>query len=124
MSGVTGISSAVLGAAIPSEVRSQGSGAVKGYQAALEFESMLLKQMLTEALPESANGGGLLGEGEGEEGGGSAMSADPSLTSLPETVAESVIGAGGLGLARQMYTSFETGSGTTTAAAATKGATA
>jgi hypothetical protein len=31
------------------------------------------------------------------------------MTTLPETVAESVVGAGGLGLAKQMYTSFEGG---------------
>ena len=108
MSGVTGISSAVLGAAIPSDVRSQGSGAVKGYQAALEFESMLLKQMLTEALPENPAGTGGEGEG-GESGEGGSTSFDPSPTSLPEQVTESIVSAGGLGLARQMYSNFEGG---------------
>jgi hypothetical protein len=107
MSEVSGVSASILHAAIPTDVRSEGAGAVKGYRAALQFESMLLKQMLTEALPESPSGGGVLGEGEGEEG--SAMTADPTMTTLPETVAESVIGAGGLGLAKQMYTSFEGG---------------
>jgi hypothetical protein len=105
------ISASVLKAAIPADVRSEGAGAVNGYRAALQFESMLLKQMLTEALPETPGGTGVgagLG-GEGEEEGGTAMSADPSLTSLPETVAESVVGAGGLGLAKEMYTSFEGG---------------
>jgi hypothetical protein len=108
------IPASIMHAAIPTDVSSEGAGAVKGYQAALQFESMLLKQMLTEALPESPNGGGLMGEEEGE--GGNAMTADPTMTTLPETVAESVVGAGGLGLAKQMYTSFEGG-------AATKGAT-
>jgi len=107
MSEVSGIPASIMHAAIPTDVRSEGVGAVKGYRAALQFESMLLKQMLTEALPESANGGGLLGEEEGEEG--NAMTADPTMTTLPETVAESVVGAGGLGLAKQMYTSFEGG---------------
>jgi len=102
------VSAAIMRAAIPADVRSEGAGAVKGYRAALQFESMLLKEMLTEALPESPGGGGL-GGGEGEEEGGGAMTADPSLTTLPETVAESVVGAGGLGLAKQMYTSFEGG---------------
>jgi hypothetical protein len=104
------ISASIMHAAIPTDVRSEGAGAVKGYRAALQFESMLLKQMLTEALPESPNGGGLIGEEEGEEG--NAMTADPTMTTLPETVAESVVGAGGLGLAKQMYTSFEGGSAT------------
>jgi len=102
------VSAAIMHAAVPADVRSEGQGAVQGYRAALQFESMLLKQMLTEALPESQNGGGLLGEEEEGEGG-DAMTADPTMTTLPETVAESVVGAGGLGLAKQMYTSFEGG---------------
>src|ERR1700761_2838556 len=104
------VPASVMDAAVPPDVRSEGAGAVQGYRAALQFESMLLKQMLTEALPESQNGGGLLGEEEGE--GGDAMTADPTMTTLPETVAESVVGAGGLGLAKQMYTSFEGGTAT------------
>ncbi|HEY0280317.1 MAG TPA: hypothetical protein VGC32_18785 [Solirubrobacterales bacterium] len=112
MSEVAGVSAPIMHAAIPTDVRSEGAGAVKGYRAALQFESMLLKQMLTEALPESPNGGGLLGEGEEEGEGGTAMMADPTMTTLPETVAESVVGAGGLGLAKQMYTSFEGGAAT------------
>lgn len=99
------VSAAIMHAAVPADVRSEGAGAVKGYRAALQFESMLLKEMLTEALPESPAGAGLGGESEEEEG--SAMTADPTTTTLPETVAESVVGAGGLGLAKQMYTSFE-----------------
>lgn len=105
MSEVSGVPASIMRAAIPTDVRSEGAGAVKGYRAALQFESMLLKEMLTQALPESPAGAGLGGESEEEEG--SAMTADPTTTTLPETVAESVIGAGGLGLAKQMYTSFE-----------------
>jgi hypothetical protein len=101
------VSAAIMKAAVPADVRSEGAGAVQGYRAALQFESMLLKQMLDEALPESPSGAAGLGREEGEGEGGGAMTADPTLTTLPETVAESVIGAGGLGLAKQMYTSFE-----------------
>jgi hypothetical protein len=103
------VSASIMQAAVPADVRSEGAGAVKGYRAALQFESMLLKEMLTEALPESPGGAGLGGEGEGEGEEGSAMTAAPTMTTLPETVAESVVGAGGLGLAKQMYTSFEGG---------------
>jgi hypothetical protein len=102
------VSAAIMHAAVPADVRSEGQGAVQGYRAALQFESMLLKEMLTEALPESPAGAGLGAEGEGGEEG-SAMTADPTLSTLSETVAESVVGAGGLGLAKQMYTSFEGG---------------
>jgi hypothetical protein len=110
MSEVSGISAAVMGAAIPADVRAEGSGAVKGYRAALEFESMLLKQMLTEALPENPAGTTAGGEGEGEAGGeGGSTSFAPTLTDLPETVTESILSAGGLGLAKQMYSNFEGG---------------
>jgi len=103
MSGETSaISAAAARAIVPTEIRKQGTEAVDGYRAALQFEGMLLKQMLTEALPESATGAG---SEEGEEGG--AFSYNPQTTSLPETVTEAVVGAGGLGLAKSMYTSFE-----------------
>jgi hypothetical protein len=106
MSDVTGISAAVAGATVPKAIRDEGADAVKAFRTALSFESMLLKEMLSEALPESPTGSS---EEEGFGGGeeGSAFSAMPTAVSLPETVAEAVVGAGGLGLATQMYTNFE-----------------
>ncbi|MFT3865984.1 MAG: hypothetical protein QM729_17090 [Solirubrobacterales bacterium] len=104
MSGETSaISAAAARATIPTEVRKEGSEAVDGYRAALQFEGMLLKQMLTEALPESATAG--MGSEEGEEE--DAFASNPQATSLPETVTEAIVGAGGLGLAKDLYTSFE-----------------
>ena len=82
----TTISGAAASATVPAEVRQEGADAVRGYRAALSFESMLLEQMLGEVLPE-------------EEGA--------SVTTLSQTVAEAVVGAGGLGVAKDMYTSFE-----------------
>jgi hypothetical protein len=106
MNGATGISAAVAGAAVPKSIRDEGPDAVQGFRAALSFESMLLKQMLSEALPESPTGST---EEEGFGGGeeGSAFTATPTAVSLPETVAEAVVGAGGLGLATEMYSNFE-----------------
>ncbi|MGH2937040.1 MAG: hypothetical protein ACRDPE_02845 [Solirubrobacterales bacterium] len=106
MTGATGISAAVAGATVPKSIRDEGADAVQGFRAALSFESMLLKQMLTEALPESPTGST---EEEGFGGGeeGNAFSATPTPVSLPETVAEAVVGAGGLGLATEMYSNFE-----------------
>jgi hypothetical protein len=105
MSGVTGISAAVAGASVPQAIREEGADAVQGFRAALSFESMLLKQMLSEALPDSPAGSGEEGFGGGE--GGNALTAMPTAVSLPETVAEAVVGAGGLGLATEMYSNFE-----------------
>jgi hypothetical protein len=106
MSAATGISAAVAGAAVPKAIRDEGPDAVQGFRAALSFESMLLKQMLAEALPESPTGST---EEEGFGGGeeGNAFTAMPTAVSLPETVAEAVVGAGGLGLATEMYSNFE-----------------
>jgi hypothetical protein len=106
MSGATGIAAAVASVAVPKAIRDEGPDAVQGFRAALTFESMLLKQMLSEALPESPTGST---EGEGFGGGeeGSAFTATPTAVSLPETVAEAVAGAGGLGLAAEMYSNFE-----------------
>ena len=106
MSATTGLTAAVLQAAIPTDVRREGAGAVRGYRAALQFESMLLKQMLSEALPESPTGSATEEEGlgGGEDG---AFMATPTAVSFPETVTEAVVGAGGLGLAKEMYGDFE-----------------
>ncbi|HKZ15596.1 MAG TPA: hypothetical protein VJL81_17300 [Solirubrobacterales bacterium] len=104
MSGVTGIGAAVAGATVPKAIRDEGAAAVQGFRAALSFESMLLKQILSEALPESP--AGTSGEEDQSGEGGSALTAMPTAVSLPETVAEAVVGAGGLGLATEMYPSF------------------
>jgi hypothetical protein len=101
MSAATGISAAVAGATVPAAIRAEGPGAVQGFRTALAFESILLKQMLAEALPESPAG---VAAGE-EEGSAAAMA--PTAVSLPETVAEALIGAGGLGIAGETYASFE-----------------
>lgn len=101
MSGASGIAAAVAGATVPRAIREEGTEAVRGFRAALEFESMLLKQMLSEALPESPTGAGAEEEGEGAGAG-----ASPSLVSLPETVTAALVGAGGLGLAGEFYGSF------------------
>ena len=46
-------------------------------------------------------------EGFGGGEGGNAFSATPTPVSLPETVAEAVVGAGGLGLASELYSNFK-----------------
>jgi Rod binding domain-containing protein len=99
------VSAAITAAAVPAEVKKEGTEAVDNYRSALQFEGMLLKEMLTDALPEEMGGSGGSEEGgEGEEEG--AFSYNPQLTSLPETMANSIVGSGGIGLAQEMYKSF------------------
>lgn len=105
MIGETGqVSQAIVAAAVPAEVKKEGTEAVDNYRSALEFEGMLLKEMLTDALPEEMGGSG--SEGGGEEEGESGFSYNPQLSSLPETISNSIISGGGLGLAKEMYQSF------------------
>ena len=80
MSGATGISAAVAGASVPKAIRDEGADAVQGFRAALSFESMLLKQMLAEALPESPTGAG---EEEGFGGGEGFAHAFAQRLALP-----------------------------------------
>ncbi len=96
------VSQAIASAAIPAEVRKEGTEATDNYRTALEFEGMLLKEMLTEALPQSMGGNGSEEGGEEEN----AFDYDQQLTSLPETVSNSIVSSGGLGLAKEMYQSF------------------
>jgi Rod binding domain-containing protein len=99
------VSASIAAAAVPAEVKKEGTEAVDNYKSALQFEGMLLKEMLTDALPEEM--GGTSGEeGGGSEGEESAFNYDPQLSSMPETVANSIISGGGIGLAKEMYKSF------------------
>jgi hypothetical protein len=98
------VSAAITAAAVPAEVKKEGTEAVDNYRTALQFEGMLLKEMLTDALPEEMGGSGGSEESGEEEGG--AFSYDPQLTSMPETMANSIVGSGGIGLAKEMYKSF------------------
>jgi Rod binding domain-containing protein len=99
------VSAAIASASVPTAVQKEGTEAVDNYKSALQFEGVLLKEMLTEALPEEMGGSGGEGSGgEGEEEG--AFSYNPQLSSLPETVSNSIVAGGGLGLAKEMYKSF------------------
>jgi Rod binding domain-containing protein len=93
-------------ARVPAAVRN-GSSAVKhDYSAAQSFETMLLQQ-LSQSLAQSS---GLGGEGEeGSEGEGSAGAGSGELLGslLPQTLAQSVQRAGGLGLAGQLLDALD-----------------
>ncbi len=96
----------------PASVRNGSPAVQKAYASALDFESMLVQQ-LSQALTESS---GLesgesesSGEGAGSEGAQGAGS-DPGsaqLSSLlPQTLTNSIMSHGGLGMAQQMMGSL------------------
>lgn len=105
----------------PASVRN-GSPAVKqAYSDALNFESMLVQQLSSSLAATSGLGGaGAGGEGESEEGesAGESSAASSQLSSLlPQTLTESVMSHGGLGLAKQMVSSIERDTGVSAAGA-------
>jgi Rod binding domain-containing protein len=84
----------------PASVRNGSPAAQKAYASALDFESMLVQQ-LSQSLSETS---GLGGEGEAEGSGG--VGGDPVTTQLssllPQTLTNSVMSHGGLGMAQQL----------------------
>jgi Rod binding domain-containing protein len=106
----------------PASVRN-GSAAVKqDYATAQGFEEMLLQQLsqsLAQSSGLSGEGGGGGGEGAGEEGSSEGGEAGGGMLSslLPQTLTESVMREGGLGLATQLMGTLDPSTSTTARAA-------
>ncbi|HVY78177.1 MAG TPA: hypothetical protein VG898_06700 [Solirubrobacterales bacterium] len=75
--------------AVPPQIRAEGTQAVASFRAALGFEKVLIDKLLSEALPS-------------EEGG-------PQAASLPETLADAIVSAGGAGIATGIFAAPGTG---------------
>jgi hypothetical protein len=74
-------------ALLPADIRGGSQQRKEAYTASLGFEQLLVKQ-LTESLASSAR---------------SAMGGDsPYASMMPQAMADGIMGAGGLGLARQL----------------------
>ncbi|HEY7952135.1 MAG TPA: hypothetical protein VID70_04055 [Solirubrobacteraceae bacterium] len=91
----------------PASVRNGSPAVQKAYASALDFESMLVQQ-LSQSLSETSGLGGeggaesdLAGEGGAEGGAGDPGSAQLSSL-LPQTLTNSVMSHGGLGMAQQL----------------------
>jgi len=81
----------------PASVRHGSAATQKAYQSALAFEQVLVEQ-LAKSLSV-----GIGGEEEGESGGAGSDAAASQLSStIPQSLAASVMSAGGLGMAAQM----------------------
>jgi Rod binding domain-containing protein len=78
---------------LPADIRNGSADRKKSYEAALGFERMLLQQ-LTKSLADSAK------PVDGDQGEDAASTTYKSM--LPDTLADSMIAAGGLGLARSL----------------------
>ena len=79
---------------LPADIRNGSADRKKTYESALGFERMLVQQ-LTKSLADTAKP--LDGEDEGAD---AASTTYKSM--LPDTLADSVMAAGGLGLARSL----------------------
>jgi Rod binding domain-containing protein len=104
VSGVSGLSLSTPQAAMPSDVRNAGAEAQQTYRAALAFERTLLEQ-LTKTMATGANG-----EGEDGEDSGASAATSAYRDMLPGTLADAVTGAGGLGLAHDLFLSMRSAS--------------
>jgi Rod binding domain-containing protein len=108
VSGLDGISLSTPGI-VPADVRKAGKEAEETYRAALGFERMLTEQLTkTLATGASAPGGGEDGE-DGEDGGETAATS-AYKDMLPGQLADAVTGAGGLGLAHDLYLTMRSAS--------------
>jgi Rod binding domain-containing protein len=99
MSGLDGISLNTPGI-VPADVRQAGKEAEQTYRAALGFERMLTEQ-LTKTM--SAGTSALGGSEDGEDGGGETAATSAYKDMLPGQLADAVTGAGGLGLAHDLF---------------------
>ena len=108
MSDISGLASVTgAGIAIPADVRKTGKDAEATYRAALGFERTLLEQ-LTQTMTKDVTG-------ESDDSGDAEDGGDTAATSaykdmLPDTLADAVSGAGGLGLAHDLWTAMRSAS--------------
>jgi Rod binding domain-containing protein len=77
---------AISTAALPADVRSAGTTAVKQYKAALGFEQMLVGQLVKGMVSESSD-----------------LGAGPYASTMQDAMTHAFTGGQGLGLARQIY---------------------
>ena len=100
MSGLEALSLNAPSVVVPADVRKAGADAEKTYRAALGFERTLLGE-LTKTMAKDTS------RADGEDGDGGADAATAAYRDmLPGTLADAVAGAGGLGLAHDLYLSM------------------
>jgi Rod binding domain-containing protein len=78
--------SAISTTALPADIRSAGTDAIKEYKSALGFEQMLVGQLVKSMVSEDSS----LGQG-------------PYASTMQETLTTALTSGHGMGLARQIY---------------------
>jgi Rod binding domain-containing protein len=95
-------------ALLPVDVRKAGPKAEQTYETALSFESVLTEQ-LTQSLTSTLTGSSTGSDGsdnDGSDGGSTDAATELTTQMLPDALTQSLTAAGGLGLARQLYTAL------------------
>jgi Rod binding domain-containing protein len=77
---------AVSTAALPADIRAQGTEAVKNYKSALGFEQMLAGQLVKSMV-----------------GSTGALAEGPYASTMQDSLSSALVGGRGLGLAQQIY---------------------
>ncbi|MEA2478945.1 MAG: hypothetical protein QOJ07_867 [Thermoleophilaceae bacterium] len=97
LSALSGSSSPIDVSSMPADVRKDGQEGEKAYQAAMSFESLLVKQ-LTKTLANSS----AFGAGQDGDSGSPAAYRDM----VADNMADSIARNGGIGIAESLYKSL------------------
>lgn len=109
---------------LPAEIRNGTADQKKAYQAALSFESVLVNQMTktmmaTTGMPGT---GSASSSSDSSSSFGNDASSQMLASTLPDTLASAIMNNGGLGLAKQLDTSYPTATATSLSAPSKNGA--
>lgn len=96
-----GLGGIVSQAQLPADVRAATPARKQAYEAGLGFEQMLVQQ-LSQSLVDSTGGASSDDSSDGSGSTGGLGGGSPYASLLPDALSQGVMGAGGLGLARQL----------------------
>jgi len=98
LSGLPPIDSAQL----PADVRDATPARQQAYEAGLGFEQLLVQQLSQSMVDSTGDGSSDDGSGDGTAAASGLAGGSPYASLLPDALSQGVMGAGGLGLARQL----------------------
>jgi Rod binding domain-containing protein len=97
---------------LPADIRTASKPDQARYSAAMQFEQMLVQNMMTQMTDSakasaSDDGGSTDDGGDDTSGGGTDAVSNSYASQMPDILSQVVTQGGGLGLARQMYDSMK-----------------